>query len=145
MENYTIKRNFKILSIDHVAIATSNMEILKSVFIDILGMDYKEKQHIPNEKVDVLKIYADNKHTAIELLEPSDGDSTIEKYLENKGTGIHHIALTVDNLQNAIKYLISKNISLVYDKPQNGADNKLITFIHPKSSPGILIELCQKA
>ena len=144
LENYTIKRNFKILSIDHVAIATSNMEILKSVFIDILGMGYKEKQYIPNEKVDVLKIYADNKQTAIELLEPSDGDSPIEKYLKNKGTGIHHIALTVDNLENIIEYLINKNISLVYEKPQNGADNKLITFIHPKSTPGILVELCQK-
>ena len=121
------------------------MEILKSVFIDILDMNYNKKQHVSEEKVDVLKIYAEDENTAIELLESSDSDSVIKKYLKNKGTGIHHIALTVDNLQNAIKYLISKNISLVYDKPQNGADNKLITFIHPKSSPGILIELCQKA
>jgi methylmalonyl-CoA/ethylmalonyl-CoA epimerase len=96
------------------------------------------------EKVNVLKVYSERKGTAIELLEASNKDSAIEKYINNKGQGIHHIALNVDNILNAIDYLKNNDIELVYEKPNLGANNKLITFIHPKSSPGMLIELCQK-
>ena len=108
-------------------------------------MRHEEKQYISNEKVNVLKFFAYDNTTAIELLEPSNNQSIVKKYLNKKGQGIHHIALTVDNLNNAIKYLKYKQITLVYDEPQIGSDKKLITFIHPKSSPGMLIELCQKA
>ena len=97
-----------------------------------------------DENVTVQKFFTDDTNTAIELLESKEENSPINKYINKKGKGIHHIAFTVDNIENAIKYLIDKGIYLVYDKPKLGADNKLITFIHPKSSPGILIELCQK-
>ena len=120
------------------------MNILQHVLVDILGMNSSGKEHVENELVDVLKIYSKDKKTAIELLEPSSNESTIEKYLNNKGPGIHHISLTVDSLENAIIYLKEKNVVLIYEKPKIGADKKLITFIHPQSSPGLLIELCQK-
>ena len=71
-------------------------------------------------------------------------DYGTSQFIENKGKGLHHIALEVDNIKNAISYLKKKKISLVYDSPQVGSDNKLITFIHPESTPGILLELCQK-
>ena len=64
--------------------------------------------------------------------------------MSDKGPGIHHIALTVDSIENAISYLQYKKITLVYNTPTKGADNKLITFIHPHSTPGLLIELCQR-
>ena len=82
--------------------------------------------------------------TAIELLESTDKSSVIQKFIKTKGQGLHHIALSVDSIDEAIIFLKHKNIELVYDSPQKGSDNKIITFIHPKFSPGLLIELCQK-
>ena len=111
---------------------------------EILGMNQSEKEYIENEKVHITKISAENQSTVIELLEPSDKSSTVQKFLDKKGSGIHHIALTVDSIMNIILHLRSNNIDLVYDVPQKGSDNKLITFIHPKSTPGLLIELCQR-
>ena len=102
-------------------------------------------EHVENEKVDVIKIFSNKDNTAIELLEPSSNDSVVSKFLNRKGPGIHHISLTVDSIENAISFLKRKDISLVYDLPQKGSDNTLITFIHPESTPGLLIELCQKA
>ena len=127
-----------------MAVATENIKILEKLFVDILGMDSSDKEYVVSEKVNVLKVYSERKGTAIELLEASNKDSAIEKYINNKGQGIHHIALNVDNILNAINYLKNNGIELVYEKPNLGANNKLITFIHPKSSPGMLIELCQK-
>ncbi len=128
-----------------MAIAVENTDILKFLFSDILGMSFKDKEHVESEGVNVLKIYAEDDNTAIELLEPASDSSKMKKFLKNKGEGLHHIALTVDNISNAIEFMNENNIKLVYDKPQKGSDNTLITFIHPKSSPGILIELCQKS
>ena len=109
-----------------------------------MGMNFNEKEYVKDENVNVLKIFAEDKKTSIELLESEDQNSPINRYINKKGVGVHHVALTVDNIENAINYLKENDISLVYDKPHLGSDNKLITFIHPKSSPGILIELCQK-
>ena len=139
-----IKKNFKILSIDHVAVATEKSDVLQLLFSDILGLRFNNKEYVKSEEVNVVKIYAEDKNTAIELLEPANDSSPINKFLSNKGSGIHHISLRVDDIYNAIDYLLYNNISLVYEKPHSGSDNTLITFIHPKSSPGMLIELCQK-
>ena len=108
-------------------------------------MDQSKEEFIKNEKVNVTKIYAEDKNTAIELLKPSDEFSTVQKFLDSKGSGIHHIALTVDSIKTVIRHLQLNKIDLVYDVPQKGSDDKLITFIHPKSTPGLLIELCQRA
>ena len=144
LEKLQINKKFKILNIDHVAVATENIDILKFIFVDILSLNSSKKEFVKDENVTVQKFFTDDRNTAIELLESKEENSPINKYINKKGKGIHHIALTVDNIENAIKYLIDKGIYLVYDKPKLGSDNKLITFIHPKSSPGILIELCQK-
>ena len=137
-------KKFKILSIDHVAVANVNSAILNKLFVDILGMNSTTKELIENEKVEVTKVYAHESKTAIELTEPTAPSSTIQKFIDKKGEGLHHIAFTVDSIKEAINYLKSKKIKLIYETPQKGSDDKLITFIHPKSSPGILIELCQK-
>ena len=137
-------KNFKILNIDHIAVANKDSEKLNTLFVDLLGMKSTPNEFVENEKVKVTKIYADDLKTAIEIIEPSDTSSTIQKFIDKKGSGLHQVALTVDSIEKAIEYLKSKKIKLVYDIPQTGSDNKLITFIHPKSSPGILIELCQR-
>ena len=137
-------REFKILKIDHVAIAVNNLKESKNIF-DLLGMSLTQEEFIPNEKVNVLKIKTEDKNHTLELLEPSDDSSVINKFINKKGQGIHHIALEVDDIYSALDFLKSKSVKLVYDDPQKGADNSLITFIHPSSTSGVLIELCQKS
>ena len=139
-----MNRNFKILKIDHIAFATKSIDRTKNFFIDILGLENTPLEHIENENVKVLKLFANNSDTKIELIEPLNDKSTIEKFLKKNGNSLHHIALTVDNINNAIMYLLNSNVDLIYEEPQLGSDNKLITFIHPKITPGLLIELCQK-
>ena len=136
-------RNFQVIKVDHVAFATDSIKNSFDIFSKILGIENTSKEEIENEKVNVLKFFNQNHLTSIELIEPTSNKSVIDKFIKNKGKGPHHIALEVDNINNAIAYLKENKIRLVYDKPQIGSDNKMITFIHPKSSPGILIELCQ--
>ena len=80
----------------------------------------------------------------IELLSETDEESVINKYLAKKGESVHHIAILVDNLDATLAHLKSKNVKLINERPQKGADNMKIAFIHPYSTPGILLELCQK-
>ena len=137
-------RNFKILKIDHIAIAVDDLNTSKSLF-DLLGMNLTKIEEVESENVNVLKIHSEDIEHTIELLEPQNDNSVVKKFLSKNGQGMHHIALEVDNIENAISYLKSNNITLIYESPQIGADNKLITFIHPKDTPGVLIELCQKS
>ena len=137
-------KKFKVLKIDHVAIAVNALKESKKIF-SILGMSSSDVENISNENVDVLKIYSESREHTIELLEPTDINSSVKKFLNKRGQGLHHIALEVDNIYNAIEYLKDNNIKVIYNTPQKGADNKLITFIHPSCTPGVLIELCQLA
>ena len=137
-----MNKKFKILKIDHIAVAVKDSNASTSLF-KLLGMNISNVEHIKSEKVNVVKVRSNDKNHAIELLEASDNKSIIKKFINKKGEGLHHIALEVDNISEAIKYLASNHIELIYNTPKIGAENKLITFIHPKSTPGILIELCQ--
>ena len=137
-----MKKTFKILKIDHIAIAVNNNNKSKE-FFKLLGMDVYNSEHIENQKVNVIKVKTDNKNHTIELLEPSDSSSVVRKFINNRGQGLHHIALEVDDIKNAINYLKNEDVQFIYDSPQKGDDNKLITFIHPNSTPGILLELTQ--
>ena len=82
-------------------------------------------------------------NTKIETLEATNNQSVIKKFIDKKGQSLHHIALLVDNIFAAIKYLKGMNVKLIYNDPKIGADGKIITFIDPKETPGLLIELCQ--
>ena len=137
-----MNRGFEILKINHVAIAVTSNSDARFIF-DLLGMSIGEQEFIKDEKVNVVKIRPTNKEHAIELLEASDNLSVIKKYIDKKGQGLHHIALETDNIKSAIDYLKEKGVELIYDSPKIGSDNKLITFISPRFTPGTLIELCQ--
>ena len=137
-------KQFKILKIDHIAIAVKNINNSTNIFT-LLGMDCQDVEHVDSEKVNVVKINPESHDHTIELLEPSDDSSLIESFLNKRGQGLHHIALEVDNIYNTIEYLEYNNIKMIYSQPQTGANDKLITFIHPSSTPGILIEICQSA
>jgi len=134
--------DFKILGIEHVGIAQNqDSNKLSSFFEDILNMS-KKTEIIDEQKV-LTEIF-DTGSGKIELLSATDKSSVINKYLSKRGESVHHIAILVDNLKETIKYLESKNVKLINDKPQKGADNKIIIFVHPTSTPGILLEFCQE-
>ena len=139
-----MNRNFKVIKVDHIAFATDSIDNSSNIFSKILGIENTPKEEVETENVNVLKFFNQEGVTSIELLEPIKNESVIGDFLDKNGRGLHHIALEVDNINNAIIFLKENKIKLVYDVPQIGSDNKMITFIHPKSSPGILIELCQK-
>tara|TARA_B100000579_G_scaffold177402_1_gene144579 strand:+ start:6319 stop:6738 length:420 start_codon:yes stop_codon:yes gene_type:complete len=137
-----LNKKFNILKIDHIAVAVNNIQESINIF-DLLGMKSKNVEHVKNEKVNVIKLHPDSIDHTIELLESADSSSTIQKFLDIKGQGLHHIALEVDDIYNAIKYLEYNNVKMIYSEPRIGSDKKMITFIHPSSTPGILIEICQ--
>ena len=135
--------NFKILGIEHVGIAQDkSSDKLSSFFEDILNMN-KKSEVVENQSV-LTKIF-DTGAGKIELLSATDTESVINKYLAKKGESVHHIAILVDDLNEALDYLKSKNVKLINETPQKGADNMRIAFVHPHSTPGILLELCQEA
>ena len=135
-------KTFKVLKIEHVAIAVRNNKSALGLF-ELLGMDIGKKEFVKDQKVNVVKIRTESRDHAIELLEASDDSSIIKKFIDKNGEGLHHIALEVDNIKAAISYLKNNGVELIYDSPKLGANDKLITFISPKSTPGILLELCQ--
>ena len=139
-----MSKNFKVLKIDHIGIAVKNIKHSARLFDELLGMDSSKEEIVEAERVVVKKIAPKESISKLELIEGLYKDSVISKYVDKKGQGIHHIALEVDNIYNAIQYLDFNDINIIYKEPKLGSDNKLITFIHPSSASGILIELCQK-
>jgi methylmalonyl-CoA/ethylmalonyl-CoA epimerase len=134
--------DFKILGIEHIGIAQDkDSDKLSSFFEDILNIS-KKTELVKGEKV-LTEIF-DTGAGKIELLSATDKASVISKYLAKKGESIHHIAILVDNLEVALDYLKSKNVKLINETPQKGADNMKIAFIHPHSTPGMLLEFCQE-
>ena len=135
--------NFKILGIEHIGIAQDrDSDKLSSFFEDILNMP-KKSEVVEDQKV--LTDIFDTGAGKIELLSATNKGSVIDKYLAKKGESVHHIAILVDDLDAALDYLKLKNVKLINESPQKGADNMRIAFVHPHSTPGILLELCQEA
>ncbi|MDK9700972.1 MAG: methylmalonyl-CoA epimerase [bacterium] len=131
---------FRILQIDHIGIATSSKDPLAKFFATLgipnLGSETIADQHVVTEMHDVSSIH-------LEVLNATDEESPIAKFIAKKGEGFHHLAFRVDNLEAALAYLSSQGIQLIDTKPRKGAGGKLIAFLHPKSTGGILVELSQ--
>ena len=132
---------FQILGVEHIGIATNN-DSLNNFFKNILGMDDISIEIVENQDVST-EIFNTGKGK-LELLKPMSKNSPISKFLRNKGQAVHHIALCVDDISNALKHLKGKGVKLIDQSPKIGAEGHLIAFIHPHESPGLLIELCQK-
>jgi methylmalonyl-CoA/ethylmalonyl-CoA epimerase len=130
-----------IKKIEHIGIAVKSLEAAKVFEILLNNPSYKTEE-VSQEKVKVnfLKIG----ESKIELLESTDPNGTIAKYIEKRGEGIHHIALAVDDILSEMQRLKKEGFSFIYEEPKRGADNQLINFIHPKHTNGVLIELCQE-
>ena len=133
---------FKILGIEHIGIATNDLNDISDVFGDLLGLELRGREKIDDQQV-ITDIYHAGKDK-LEFLKATSSNSPISKFLDKRPEGMHHIALLVDHLQLALDYLKDKGIQLVDEKPRIGAEGLSIAFIHPKSTFGILVELCEE-
>lgn len=132
----------KIKGIEHIGIAVSSLAENAPFWKEVLGLDHLGIEAVESEKV-TTDIYNTGRGK-IELLEAMGEDSTIAKYIEKRGQGVHHICLEVEDIHEAISELQEKNISVIYDEPKVGAEGFLVTFVHPKSTGGVLVELAQR-
>lgn len=128
------------MGVDHVGVAVKNLDEAVGVYRDILGFKLVGVHVLKERKVKVAFLSTGGE-TQIELLEPIGSDSPVAKFLENRGEGIHHIAVKVDNIENVLEGLKKKGVMLVDEKPRTGVEGKKIAFIHPKSTKGVLLEL----
>lgn len=134
--------NFKILGIEHVAIAVNDLDQPADIFGNILGINRSSTEEVADQKV-ITEIF-DTGAGKIELLKATSEESPITKFLDSRGPGVHHIAFQVDNLVLALEELSEAGVTLIDTEPRIGAEGMLIAFLHPKSTSGVLVELCQK-
>jgi len=128
--------------IEHIGIAVRDLENSNQLFKVLFGKEHYKIEDVESEgvKTSFFKC-GPNK---IELLQATNEDSPIAKFIEKKGEGIHHIAFAVNNIEKEIERLTKEGFAMIHKAPKKGADNKLIAFLHPKSTNGVLIELCQE-
>ncbi|MFD0963330.1 methylmalonyl-CoA epimerase [Pseudofulvibacter geojedonensis] len=128
--------------IEHIGIAVKSLETSNELFAKLFGKPYYKIEEVASEGVNTSFFQVgENK---IELLEATKEDSPIAKFIERKGEGIHHIAFDVTDIEAEIKRLKGEGFIVLNEIPKKGADNKLVAFLHPKSTNGVLIELCQE-
>jgi methylmalonyl-CoA/ethylmalonyl-CoA epimerase len=128
--------------IEHLGIAVSNLDAANALYAKLLGtMPYKTER-VESEGVNTS--FFQIGESKIELLEATNPDSPIAKFIAKKGEGIHHIAFDVDDIHAEMRRLQAEGFVLLNETPKRGADNKLVCFIHPKSANGVLVELCQE-
>lgn len=128
--------------IEHIGIAVKNLEVSNLIFEKLLGAPAYKFEDVESEGVSTSFFAAGpNK---IELLAATNSDSPIAKFIEKKGEGIHHIAFDVEDIVSEIARLKKEGFVVLNETPKKGADNKLVAFLHPKSTNGVLIELCQE-
>jgi len=129
-------------NVEHIAIAVRDLEAAEKLFGILFGSEPYKKEVIISEAVET-SFFKINQ-TKVELLKATSDDSAIAKFIEKKGEGFHHVAFEVDNIVLEMERLRSEGFTLLNETPKPGADNKLVCFLHPKGTNGILIELCQE-
>ena len=134
---------FRVMrKIEHLGIAVSNMDESIQLFQSLLGSSCYKIEEVFSEHVKTAFFHVGE--SKIELVAATDPNSPIAKYLEKKGAGIHHIAFDVENIEVEIDRLLKEGFELISATPKDGADNKRIAFLHPKSTNGVLVELCEE-
>lgn len=132
----------KISHIEHIGIAVNNLEESITYYEEVLGFKCYAIEEVKDQKVKTAFFMVGQ--TKIELLESSDPEGPIGKYIEKKGEGVHHIAFATGNLESALNEADGKGIQLIDKHPRKGAEGLNIAFLHPKSTHGVLTELCEK-
>ena len=131
-----------LTNVEHIGIAVRDIAASNALFTKLLNSAPYKAEMVESEGV-ATSFFRINE-TKIELLEATSPDSPIAKFLERKGEGIHHIAFEVDDIEAEMNRLKNEGFTLLTNVPKRGADNKLVCFLHPKATNGVLIELCQE-
>lgn len=131
-----------MMNIEHIGIAVRSLADSNKVFAALLGKEHYKIESVASESVDTSFFKVGE--TKVELLQATSPDSPIAKFIEKKGEGIHHIAFAVKDIKAEMDRLSKEGFVVLNTEPKIGADNKLICFLHPKSTNGVLIELCQE-
>ena len=132
-----------VKALNHVGIAVRSIDEQRPFYEESLGAEFECYEDVPTQKVRVGFFRVGD--VRIELLEPTDPEGPIGKFLEKRGEGLHHLAFTVDDIQARIDQLKESGIRMIDETPRNGAHHMQIAFLHPKSSHGVLTELCEPA
>jgi len=131
-----------MLKVEHIGIAVKNLAASVPLFEKLLNTECYKTEEVGGEKVNTA--FFRQGETKIELLESTSTDGVIAKFIEKKGEGIHHIAFEVQDIEAEMKRLQGEGFVLLNEQPKQGADNKLVCFLHPKNTNGVLIELCME-
>jgi methylmalonyl-CoA/ethylmalonyl-CoA epimerase len=131
-----------INKIEHIGIAVKNLDSANDLYASLLGEAAYKSEEVESENV--ITSFFKSGPNKIELLAATNNESAIAKFIEKKGEGIHHIAFAVDNIFDEMERLQKAGFQLLSSSPKRGADNKLVCFVHPKTTNGVLVELCQE-
>jgi methylmalonyl-CoA/ethylmalonyl-CoA epimerase len=129
------------MHIDHIGIAVKDLETAIKTYEKILNRPCHKKEVVESEKVETA--FFNTGESKVELLGGTSPDSVINKYIAKKGEGIHHVAFEVEDIFAELDRLRSEGFTVLNEQPKDGADNKLVAFVHPKDNHGVLVELCQ--
>lgn len=129
------------MHIDHIGIAVKDLEAAIDTYEKLLNTPCYKREVVESQKVETA--FLQTGQSKVELLGATDSDSVINKYIEKRGEGMHHVAFEVEDINTEIERLKGEGFTLLSDIPKPGADKKQIVFMHPKSSNGVLVELCQ--
>ncbi|MBW1790526.1 MAG: methylmalonyl-CoA epimerase [Deltaproteobacteria bacterium] len=132
----------KVKHIDHIGVAVKDLGQASKFYTDVLGIKLQEEEVVADQKVRVAFLPITD--SEIELLESTEPDGPVAKYIEKRGEGIQHIAFRVENIEEALEEMKAKGIRLIDEKPRLGAGGARIAFVHPKETNGVLIEICQR-
>ena len=132
-----------IKKIDHIGIAVNNLDESISIYRDILGLEFKGTEEIKEQKIIIGTFMLGG--VKIELVQPTHPDSTMRKFIDKRGEGMHHIAYLVDNIDESLRELSEKGVHLIDEKAKNGADGARIAFIHPKDMNRVLVEFVERS
>ncbi|WPO83443.1 methylmalonyl-CoA epimerase [Chryseobacterium sp. JJR-5R] len=130
------------MKLEHIGIAVKSLGVSDELFAKLLGKESYKQESVEREGV-VTSFYAAGE-SKIELLEASKEESPVAKFIGKKGEGIHHLAFGVENILAEVERLKKEGFQFISEEPKEGADNKLVVFLHPKSTNGVLVELCQE-
>lgn len=130
-----------MIGVHHIAIAVASIAEARELYEGVLGLAAGEVEHVADQKVNVLVLYAGAQR--IELVEPAAPDSPVSKFIAERGGGLHHVAYRVDDIEAALAALKRAGVRLIDEKPRPGAHGTRIAFIHPKATGGVLTELVE--
>ncbi|EFK37037.1 4-hydroxyphenylpyruvate dioxygenase and related hemolysins [Chryseobacterium gleum] len=130
------------MKLEHIGIAVKSLGVSDELFAKLLGKESYKKETV--EREGVVTSFYETGESKIELLEASNPESPISKFIDKKGEGIHHLAFGVENILEEVERLKKEGFQFISEEPKEGADNKLVVFLHPKSTNGVLVELCQE-